>query len=218
MARSSACPAQQISLVCTCQGFTCASRTVQGIKPLLGTIASPWHTRSDHARFRIRTGVRISPREKPRKLPRRGSSQIPHQGMPAATPASKGGKQPTPSHSSATYKQQGARGGGRRTERKGEKWLTVMKSINHAVINNLIILENCGFFLTKKHLNTTAVNNPTLYPYFWGLKIWQNWISPMEDISSCHESIYLNTVKTCTPRKIHILTHSNITMWFLQSS
>lgn len=57
-------------------------------------------------------------------------------------------------------------GGGRRTERKGEKWLTVMKSINHAVINNLIILENCGFFLTKKHLNTTAVNNPTLYPYF----------------------------------------------------
>lgn len=57
-------------------------------------------------------------------------------------------------------------------------------------------------FLTKNHLNTTAVNNPTLYPNFRGLRIWLNWIPPMEDISSCHESIYMNTEKTCTPRKI----------------
>lgn len=60
-----------------------------------------------------------------------------------------------------------------KAERKGEKWLMVMKSVNHVVINSLIVLEN-GFFLTKNNLNTTAVNNPTLYPYFGGLRIWQN--------------------------------------------
>lgn len=36
----------------------------------------------------------------------------------------------------------------------------------------------------------------------------------MEDISSCHESIYLNRGKTCIPRKIHILRYSDITIAF----
>lgn len=43
---------------------------------------------------------------------------------------------------------------------KGEKWL--MESINHVGVTNLIVREN-GDFLTHDHLNTTPVNNPTVY-------------------------------------------------------
>ena len=40
-----------------------------------------------------------------------------------------------------------------------------MESSNHVGITNLIVIEN-AFFLTCDHLNTTPVNNPTLYTLF----------------------------------------------------
>lgn len=60
------------------------------------------------------------------------------------TPPAKGGKHPTPSHISATphTNNREPKKKKQKAERKGEKWLMVMKSINHMVINNLIVVES----------------------------------------------------------------------------